>query len=207
MKCSQWQVRAGGDDGTWQQDCGCKRRRRRSGDQGPLRGKSRKPLCARSNVNALARISTLFSVLWRTATCYCCKSSTNDDYKSSGGFHAALSVKWSRQRDQRLQGTDAGVKQAFGKRDQALAETKRRSVCFSLILDPTAAEQDAKNITLNTLWVILDALESGEATARELPWSYKSARTFAGMFHDDGNPARLLCTYTKATRRDEGITR
>ena len=33
----------------------------------------------RGNLNALAKIPTLFNVLWRTATCNCCKSWTVDD--------------------------------------------------------------------------------------------------------------------------------
>jgi len=51
------------------------------------------------------------------------------------------------------------------------------------------------------------ALESRGATARELASSDMSVRTFLGMFHDDGNPARLLCTYITATKTAEGIKR
>jgi len=60
------------------------------------------------NLNALAKIATLFNVLWRTSTCACCKEWTVDDYKSAGSFHPAVSVKRRRQRDQRLQETAAG---------------------------------------------------------------------------------------------------
>jgi len=34
-----------------------------------------------------------------------------------------------------------------------------------------------------------------------------SARTFVGMFNDDGNPERVLCTYITASKTTEGITR
>ena len=159
------------------------------------------------NLNALAKIATLFKVLWRTATCTCCKSWTVDDYKSAGSFHPAVSVKRRRQRDQRLQDTAAGEAKALGKRNHALGDTQRRGVCLSLLLEPTTAEQYGRNVNLNTVWVMQFALESRGATARELAWSDMSVRTFAGMFHDDGNPARLLCTYITATKTTEGITR
>jgi len=51
------------------------------------------------------------------------------------------------------------------------------------------------------------ALEARGGTARELAVSDMSARTFVGMFMDDGNPARVLCTYITATKTTEGITR
>ena len=51
------------------------------------------------NLNALAKTATLFIVLWRTATCNCCKSWILNDSQSMGSFHPALSVKRRRQRD------------------------------------------------------------------------------------------------------------
>ena len=80
------------------------------------------------NLNALAKIATLFNVLWRTATCNCCKSWTVDDDKSARSFHPAVSVKRRRQRDQRLQDTAAGEAKALGKRNHALGDTQRRVV-------------------------------------------------------------------------------
>jgi len=122
-----------------------------------------------------------------------------------GSFHPALSVKRRRHRDQGLQDTAVGEAKALGKRNHALEDTQRRGVCLSLLLEPTTAEQYGSNVNLNTVWVMQFALESRGATARELAWSDMSVRTFPGMFHDDGNPARLLCTYITATKTAEGI--
>jgi len=159
------------------------------------------------NLNALAKIATLFNVLWRTATCACCKEWTVDDYKSAGSFHPAVSVKRRRQRDQRLQETAAGEAKALGKRNHTLADAQRRGVCLALLLEPTSSEQYGKNVNLNTVWVMQFALESRGATARELAWSDMAVRTFPGMFNDDGHAVQVLCTYITATKTAEGITR
>jgi len=103
------------------------------------------------NLNALAKTATLFNVLWRTATCNCCKSWILDDFQSMGSFHPALSVKQRVQRDQGLQDTAVGEAKALGKRNHALEDTQRRGVCLSLLLEPTTAEQYGSNVNLNTV--------------------------------------------------------
>jgi len=86
------------------------------------------------SLHTLAKTSTLFNVLWRTAICDCRTSRTVDDKKSAGRFHAAVSVKQRRQRDQRLQETTAGEAKTLGNRDHALRETQRRGLCLFLFL-------------------------------------------------------------------------
>jgi len=159
------------------------------------------------NLNALAKIATLFNVLWRTATSACCKAWTVDDYQSAGSFHPAVSVKRRRQRDQRLQEGAAGVGKAMGKRNHTVSDAQRRDVCLSLLVTPTTWDASTKNVNLNTVWVMQYALEARGATARQLTFSDMAARTFVGMFNDDGKPARVLCTYITATKTIEGITR
>jgi len=88
------------------------------------------------NLNALAKIATLFEVLWRTATSACCKAWMVDDYQSACSFHPAVSVKRRRQRDQRFQEGAAGVIKAMGKRNQTVSDAQRRGVCLSLLVTP-----------------------------------------------------------------------
>jgi len=117
-----------------------------------------------------------------------------------------VSVKQRRQRDQRLQETTAGEAKTSGNRDHALGATQRRGLCLFLLLGPNLDDQYGKHVNHSTVWVMQYAFESWGATARELSGRDMSVRTFASMFHDDGNPARQLCTCITATKTAEGIT-
>ena len=69
------------------------------------------------NLNALAKVAHLFNLLWRTATCSCCKSWAEDEFYSAGCFHPAVVVVGRRKRDRMLQENAAGVAKALEQRD------------------------------------------------------------------------------------------
>jgi len=95
----------------------------------------------------------------------------------------------------------------MGKRNHTVSHAQRRGVGLSFLVTPTTCGAYTKNINLNTVWVMQYAQEARGGTARALAFSDMSARTFVGMFNDDSNPVRVLCTYITATKTAEGITR
>jgi len=145
-------------------------------------------------LNALVKVAHLFNLLWRTATCSCCKSWAADEFYSAGCFHPAVAVVEHRKRDRMLQKNAAGVAKTLGKRDATMSDERRRGVNKALLLEPTTALNFRTESILSTLFTVKFALEARRASTRALAWSDLTVHQFTGMFAAAGTeePKMLL---------------
>jgi len=160
------------------------------------------------NPNALAKVAHLFNLLWRTATCSCCKSWAEDEFYSAGCFHPAVVVVGRRKRDRMLQENAAGVAKALRKWDATVSNERGRVLNKALLLEPTTALNFRKESMLSTVFTMQFALELRGATTRDVAWRDFALHQLTGTFAAAGREEpKVLCTQISAPEMTEGVVR
>jgi len=158
------------------------------------------------SLNALAKVTRLFNLLWRTATCSCCGRWAAEEFYSAGCFHSADAVVGRRKRDRMLQENAAGVAKALGERDTTVSDERRRGVNKDHPLEPTTVLNFRQQSILSTLFTVHFYLEARGATTRDLAWSDFAAHQLTGMFATaGGEEPKVLFMYISATKTTEGL--
>lgn len=145
------------------------------------------------DLNASVKNAQLFNVLWRGASCPCCRKRRGEEYQPSGSLYPAIAVVSRRKGERKLQENAVGEAKAMGKRDPSASDAQRRAICKTLLLRTTTAMELHNHTLLRSMWVLRCALESRGATARDLTRSDLAIRIFDGMFASGGRDLDALC--------------
>jgi len=181
-------------------------------DEGVAAGRSRAtrgrqvgPQVLLNAVNALAKISNTFNLLWRHAKCACCEQWWRDEYDSVGSYAPARAVFNQCKREKVLDDHAAGSSKAVGRRDPSVTEEKREEASRRLLLTPTTAAEYQLKSVLAGLFVFTFSLEARGGTARGVTWSDLAVGRFTATLSDLGGPIYVLYTHNTASKTTEDI--